>query len=160
MCFTAAFAYSLRPSHISLTQWRQKDLLMREDANKRQQWGSGKTLPVREYRDTLTKDLFIPDITIHIILRWPNHKWANETSVFTSGCLFAYLGFKGGSLILWFLMLVYRCMLIKGITNYCFQKCNTFWSEFQMNAWHDLCCCMLIFVKPEKFCESLWMYAN
>lgn len=45
-----------------------------------------------------------------------------------------HLGFKGGSLILWFLMLVYHCMLIKGIKNDCFQKCNKFWSEFQMNA--------------------------
>ncbi len=36
----------------------------------------------------------------------------------------------------------------------------TFWSEFHMNALHDLCCCMLISVKPEKFCESWWMYAN
>lgn len=81
---------------------------------------------------------------------------------FTPGFLFAsqmcllwtlWSDFKGGSLILWFVMLVYHCMLIKGVKkkNYCFQKCNTFWSEFQMNALHDLCCCMLIWVKPEKF---------
>lgn len=100
--------------------------------------------------------LFTTDINIHH--RWSDHKWSNETSLFTPGF---YLHLKCVSfkpLVIRFQGRVYFFFLLLPRLvdkNYCFRMQNILvW--ILDNALCDLCCCMLMWSKLEKFCESKW----